>query len=252
MPSAAVGVGFDNPNYLGGEQPARDPLAPEGMTDYYRRQGGMNPYKPHGDTYMLGWGNQANQNQQADRATLQQVYGHLQGIAQGGMTPQQAQQLQGFQMARQNQQQAALSQPGGAYARSAGLAALNQGAGIQGMQQVQQAGQLRAADMMAAQNQMQQVAAQQRAMDLQNQGMTAEQAQRQAELEAKARGMNYQQQMGYGDLELGGMRSNLASYVDSIRRGYTKANQDQQKSNAEINAGLQAGMSATTGVLGML
>lgn len=248
----AIGVSFDNPNYLGGEHPGEG-YAPEGLTGYYRQQGSqIGGLRPQQDPYMQQWGQQATANQAADRERLQQLYAQLQAQAAGGMTPQQKQQQDAFLMARQNQQQAATSQGGNPYARAAANAALSQGGGVQGMQQVQQAGQLRAADMMAAQQQMQQVAAAQRAMDLQNQGLTAEQAQRQAELEAKARGMGYQQQLGYAGLELGANQQNLQSYVDSIRRGYQAANQKQQQDNAQMAAGMSMAGSALGAGLGMI
>lgn len=263
----AVGVQFDNPDYLGGEQGRAIPdflgagegerpngadLRPAGIADYYQKWQGASPYQRQVDPYMEAWKQQAKQRALADRAEQMKLMGVLRAQAQGGSTPQQEQQARDFQMAQQNAAQVAQSQGGGGYGRSAAMGSLMGTTAVQGAQQNQQAAQLRASDMMSAQRQMLQVASQQRAQDLMAQGMTAEDAQRQAQLEAQARGMNYQSQLGYAQLEQQQGQSNQQAYLDSIRRGYRAATLKQQQQQAGENAGMQAGMAAMSMGMGFI
>lgn len=232
-----------DPHFLGGETTTGDPYLPHGLSDYYASQVQERPYRRQIDPYMETWAAQQKQQQLTDRSQQQQLMSQLQAQAQGAVTPQQRQQLQGFAQAQQNQQQVAQS-AGGAYGRSAAMGGLIGSLGTQYGQNLQKQQELQAADQMSARQQMLGVSSAMRAQDLQALGMTAQEAARQAQIEAHARGMNYQQQLGMAGLYQQTNRMNQQAKLDADQRFWrlNKVNQDAQYAEAQgyMNAGMAA------------
>lgn len=240
--------GFEDDYYLGGEMTDWG-QGPELFSKYYQTQGGRNPYGPKGNPMLDKQAAVSGQRDLNDRQYLQDLYGQLQNQANGGVTPQQQQQMQGFRNAAAMQNQVAASTPGGARARAASMGGLTQNAGIQGADNGQQQRMLQAQDQLSAQSQMQQVAAMQRSQDLQSQGITAEDAFRQAQLELRGRGMNLQRSVGYAGLEGDALRQNQQAYLDAYRRSIKRGKNTQDNKDAWLGRAVQgAGMVAGMGV----
>jgi hypothetical protein len=223
-----------------------------GLASYYNQQQRGQPYGVQQDPYMHGWAQEGMQNQLADRQKLQDLYGMLQKQAQGGVTPQQQMLQAGMLSAQQGQGSVAQSAAGGPRARLAAQGAMQQNAGVTGMQNQQSMSMQKNADMMQAQNQMQQVAAMQRANDLQAQGMTADDAMRQAQAEARARGLNIQHELGYAGLEQGAIAGDYGGYMDAARRGAKLKEMAQQQRNmisGQTASGISTGLMVAGAVL---
>lgn len=232
-------MGFQDDYYLGGETVAGG-QRPDLFSTYYQTQGNRNPYAATGNPMLDKQAAMSGQRDLNDRKNLQDLYGQLQNQANGGITPQQQQQLAGFQSSANMAGSAAMTAPGGARARAAGMGSLVQQSGVQGAQNQQQASMLQAQDKLSAQSQMQQVASMQRAQDLESQGLTADDAYRQAQLELRARGLNTQRQLGYAGLENDAMGQNMQAFLNAYRRSATRGKQTQDNQDAWLGRSASA------------
>lgn len=219
-----------------------------GLADMYGAQVGKTPYQAKRDPYYDQWAAQGDTRQLNDRQQLSDLYAQLQKQAAGGMTPQQQQLLDNQQQGAGLQANIANSAAGGAYAQSAARGALLQNRGVQGMQDVQQQQQLKAADMMSATQQMQKVSQMQRAQDLQAQGLTAEDAMRQAEAEVKARGLNIDRSVGYAGLEAGSIGYDNGAYMDALRRLAGIRQQNIKNSQQDFGTAMGIGGQISSGI----
>jgi hypothetical protein len=202
------------------------------------RENAKNQYGPKFDPRIQGWRKQQAGEMAQDRAGMQQAYDYAKGVGSGQIqTAAQQQQLQGMQTTAQTQQGMAAS-AGGGYARAAAQGAIAGNMASQSAQNAAQAGGLQAVEMQRAQAQQGQIAAQQRAMDLQAQGMSADEAMQIAQMQIEGRGLGQQAELGFGDLEMEGAKQGFGSQLGAYRRQQQRFYGHKQRADGAVGEAL--------------